>query len=287
MQHSNDQSSPITDANAAQPAQSQATPLASDLQQRSQQDAVIGAGASNSVPMAEKPAPAPPVTDEMAETRAVAEPPQDAISQLQEKPVFDKPLPASPPDTPAVAMTPQRPIPLDTDQPVPILTSQSQPNALATEVSPTPIEDTPVTAQEEQLITDRTPKQEAADDDIQMTDAHPSVPVPLTEAPVTTREEPVAQDSSSPITQVDQLPPPPVAQRQVPATSAVPIQSAAQAALISSTATEAKKALLPALRPEHRGRKCLVLDLDETLVHSSFKVGYLILISAEQLLTTS
>ncbi|WVQ74173.1 hypothetical protein IAR50_003766 [Cryptococcus sp. DSM 104548] len=29
--------------------------------------------------------------------------------------------------------------------------------------------------------------------------------------------------------------------------------------------------LLPALAPKHRGRKCLVLDLDETLLHSSFK----------------
>ncbi|KAJ7072386.1 NIF-domain-containing protein [Mycena amicta] len=31
------------------------------------------------------------------------------------------------------------------------------------------------------------------------------------------------------------------------------------------------KPLLPPLAPEHFGRKCLVLDLDETLVHSSFK----------------
>lgn len=31
--------------------------------------------------------------------------------------------------------------------------------------------------------------------------------------------------------------------------------------------------LLPDIRPELQGRKCLVLDLDETLVHSSFKVG--------------
>jgi RNA polymerase II subunit A small phosphatase-like protein len=31
------------------------------------------------------------------------------------------------------------------------------------------------------------------------------------------------------------------------------------------------KALLPPISPEHAGRKCLVLDLDETLVHSSFK----------------
>lgn len=32
------------------------------------------------------------------------------------------------------------------------------------------------------------------------------------------------------------------------------------------------KPLLPPASPEHAGRKCLVLDLDETLVHSSFKV---------------
>ncbi|PVG02490.1 NIF-domain-containing protein [Serendipita vermifera] len=30
--------------------------------------------------------------------------------------------------------------------------------------------------------------------------------------------------------------------------------------------------LLPPLAPSHKGRKCLVLDLDETLVHSSFKL---------------
>ncbi|KAF7321323.1 Protein phosphatase [Mycena kentingensis (nom. inval.)] len=33
----------------------------------------------------------------------------------------------------------------------------------------------------------------------------------------------------------------------------------------------APKPLLPPIAPEHVGRKCLVLDLDETLVHSSFK----------------
>lgn len=32
--------------------------------------------------------------------------------------------------------------------------------------------------------------------------------------------------------------------------------------------------LLPPVSPKHAGRKCLVLDLDETLVHSSFKVGH-------------
>ncbi|RDA86395.1 hypothetical protein CP532_6472 [Ophiocordyceps camponoti-leonardi (nom. inval.)] len=35
---------------------------------------------------------------------------------------------------------------------------------------------------------------------------------------------------------------------------------------------EAQKWLLPPVAPAHVGRKCLVLDLDETLVHSSFKI---------------
>lgn len=33
--------------------------------------------------------------------------------------------------------------------------------------------------------------------------------------------------------------------------------------------------LLPPIAPQHAGRKCLVLDLDETLLHSSFKVIFL------------
>ena len=40
----------------------------------------------------------------------------------------------------------------------------------------------------------------------------------------------------------------------------------------ASAVQEAQKWLLPGIAPEHKGRKCLVLDLDETLVHSSFKV---------------
>lgn len=37
---------------------------------------------------------------------------------------------------------------------------------------------------------------------------------------------------------------------------------------------EQQRWLLPPLRPEFEGKKCLVLDLDETLVHSSFKVSF-------------
>ncbi|KAG9256112.1 HAD-like domain-containing protein [Emericellopsis atlantica] len=50
-------------------------------------------------------------------------------------------------------------------------------------------------------------------------------------------------------------PPPPI----VPATTTI-------------TLAEPQQALLPPLAPALKGRKCLVLDLDETLVHSSFKI---------------
>ena len=41
---------------------------------------------------------------------------------------------------------------------------------------------------------------------------------------------------------------------------------------VAITPIETQKYLLPPIRPEFKGKKCLVLDLDETLVHSSFKV---------------
>lgn len=47
---------------------------------------------------------------------------------------------------------------------------------------------------------------------------------------------------------------------------------AVAAAEPGSDGEEPRKWLLPPVAPEHKGRKCLVLDLDETLVHSSFKV---------------
>jgi RNA polymerase II subunit A small phosphatase-like protein len=56
------------------------------------------------------------------------------------------------------------------------------------------------------------------------------------------------------------LPPPPPGPAPVGYDTATPAPDTPQ------------RALLPAIRPEHAGRKCLVLDLDETLVHSSFKL---------------
>lgn len=40
---------------------------------------------------------------------------------------------------------------------------------------------------------------------------------------------------------------------------------------VSSSGSVERPKLLPALHPEDTGKKCLVLDLDETLVHSSFR----------------
>merc|ERR1712129_481801 len=39
----------------------------------------------------------------------------------------------------------------------------------------------------------------------------------------------------------------------------------------SVSSTDYSFKLLPPLEPRFKGKKCLVLDLDETLVHSSFK----------------
>jgi len=46
----------------------------------------------------------------------------------------------------------------------------------------------------------------------------------------------------------------------------------ANAKIIKSSESVSRRTLLPKLAPEDVGKKCLVLDLDETLVHSSFKV---------------
>lgn len=71
---------------------------------------------------------------------------------------------------------------------------------------------------------------------------------------------------------VSQLPAVPTAAiNQTPEPSAVAFEQPQQ------------KFLLPPVRQEHKGKKCLVLDLDETLVHSSFKVSTVLLCSKSKL----
>ena len=90
-----------------------------------------------------------------------------------------------------------------------------------------------------------------------MPDAPPSEESPEPSAPAEGDE---AQQRS--------VPPPPPGPGPATATP-LPLTEAA------ATVPEPQKWLLPPIAPEHKGRKCLVLDLDETLVHSSFKVSVL------------
>ncbi|KAL9634700.1 MAG: hypothetical protein Q9164_003936 [Protoblastenia rupestris] len=102
-------------------------------------------------------------------------------------------------------------------------------------------------------INDRTLKQEIQDSDVAMPDA-PPLP--------TAREMPSPNVSQELAQTQMALPPPPPRNghdRSVPSTA-------------NATPNEKQQWLLPPLQSQLKGRKCLVLDLDETLVHSSFKI---------------
>lgn len=268
------QSAPQHDSTTEQVASTTTQPMGSIGEQRKQPEASQSESRQQLITRNEKPI---GMASGPAETQpaSVPEPLPEAQIPGQEKPGLDKPLPASPPETPATVAH-QRPAPLDVAHPPTSTAPIQEPQIQANEIVPTPIEDsgTPVTATEEKLIEDRTLKQEATDEDIEMTDSHPDVPRTTTDDRAS-GEEPAVHDKESPITQVDQLPPPPSSQPQPHPAAPVPVAApvATQANLRAGTPPEMKKALLPALRPEHSGRKCLVLDLDETLVHSSFKVS--------------
>lgn len=125
---------------------------------------------------------------------------------------------------------------------------------------------TPVAQQsEDELIQDRTPEQAQRDNDIEMSDSGPSLPLTGHDAAVVVEEEKQAHERKESSGQQD-LPPPPPRQEQHDGAAVSHDTS------MVSTPEPPQKWLLPPIRQELRGRKCLVLDLDETLVHSSFKV---------------
>jgi len=156
-------------------------------------------------------------------------------------------------------------------------------------ISPHPREDEP--------IADQTPKQRAQDDDIEMQDANAHLPhVPLTAKEAATiaagtvvagagaaaavegkrferSGEESSQDSAAPTTLPPPPGPPPTQSEQPQAEAQREYDGTAQSHQEPAPAEEGRKWLLGPLRPEFRGRKCLVLDLDETLVHSSFKAS--------------
>ena len=102
------------------------------------------------------------------------------------------------------------------------------------------------------IAPDPTPEQKDGGGDVAMED-----PTPLP----TEKEEPAISSPGS--SKMVLPPPPPVLQ----AGSSNPIDET-----IAPEPDQKQQWLLPPIAPRFQGKKCLVLDLDETLVHSSFKV---------------
>jgi RNA polymerase II subunit A small phosphatase-like protein len=167
-------------------------------------------------------------------------------------------------------------------------------NPVVSVIAPTPVVSQQEDAVEDALIQDRTPEQAARDTDIEMTDVGPSLPLSKSDVPQSSDVETTTRErSSSSSSRIDLPPPPPLAERQIhnqhsdagviagagagagvlAAGAGVAAQHAGQDQSAVSTPEPAQKWLLPPITPQFSGKKCLVLDLDETLVHSSFKVG--------------
>ena len=184
---------------------------------------------------AERPAERP--TEKAVTQSSTLVPPQASAEQPQAPTeTRDPPLPPLPPSNP---------------QPLQEFRSTIPPAAVSVE-PPQLIEPEESVAEQGSTINDRTTQQEQRDSDIAMVDAPPAAPF-VEETSNATRELNQAQIN---------LPPPP------------PRNGQSGSAQSSSAVIPNDKPnwLLPPLRPQLKGRKCLVLDLDETLVHSSFKV---------------
>lgn len=154
-------------------------------------------------------------------------------------------------------------------------------NPSVTVQAPTPISPTsisqpenqisPAVADPDELISDRTSEQKARDTDIEMTDNGPSLPLSSNDVNIQPSDEHETVNKRESV--INLPPPPPLEERQ--AQMAVPAGITPTSEISRQPSpVESQRGLLPVIRPEHKGRKCLILDLDETLVHSSFKVGY-------------
>ena len=168
-------------------------------------------------------------------TAETTEPP--AATETRDSPL--PPLPASNVSSPPEVNAEQA------MEATPVITSTAPPQLIEPDES---------VAEQGTTINDRTPQQEQADSDIAMTDAPPLA---------TAEEEPSTTTREVTQPQVNLPPPPPRNGQDTTTPSASSVV----------TPSDRQRWLLPPLQPHFKGRKCLVLDLDETLVHSSFKVG--------------
>jgi RNA polymerase II subunit A small phosphatase-like protein len=126
----------------------------------------------------------------------------------------------------------------------------------------TPVQPRP-SHEQSQIIHDRTDEQEQLDTDIEM-EGH----VPVSTNDVHQEGEKQADEAQSEAPhKIDLPPPPPLEQRQLETQKQLSDPN-----LVEST----QKYLLGPIQPRFQGKKCLVLDLDETLVHSSFKVRHIV-----------
>lgn len=151
----------------------------------------------------------------------------------------------------------------------PTTSTHDQPTAgdRATETRPTATASTPgpsitvnppgVEKRERDQATEATPHD--VDGDVNMPDAD-----------ATAASQP-AQEPANPADEQLSKPMPPPPPGPIPLAGAAPISQPDMS--VVSDDSEPQKFLLPPIEPALKGRKCLVLDLDETLVHSSFKVS--------------
>ncbi|KAI8941929.1 hypothetical protein NX059_000043 [Plenodomus lindquistii] len=129
--------------------------------------------------------------------------------------------------------------------------SVTNPTPAATPILPRP------SVEQQRIIEDQTEEQKQIDNDIEMKD------VPLSTNDVHQEGEDATTEDPSDHPKVDLPPPPPLEERQ---------QAVQSQVTDASEAAEPQKYLLGPIAPRFQGKKCLVLDLDETLVHSSFKI---------------
>ncbi|KAL8924331.1 MAG: hypothetical protein Q9208_004112 [Pyrenodesmia sp. 3 TL-2023] len=195
----------------------------------------------------------------------------------KQTPIMEK-LPIASDNGPSAEPKPIPTQPTPSDQPLPPLTPTSNnttPNVydVSNEKSIAPGADGPAESppptstvvagegmsKEESTINDRTSQQEARD-----VEMHDAPPVPsASEQPATHHEVPAPTLPPTPLPPPP--PPPPIPSPSRPGSSD-------RQASNGATTGDQQKWLLPPVADRFRGKKCLVLDLDETLVHSSFKI---------------